>query len=180
MHRMRLRGVLRTATLAALSIACHHAGAARPKVAQLPDAFWENTEGIREDGAPPLFRAARAPESALLAKKRSTLVVHIMRAYTAPLQGAEVQLFPNPWWRDVVRRDTARRDGTLVFTDLEPRDYTGFVRCSWHIQQLFRLTLTPGFADTLLLNMGFDYDRMYRERRIPPNVPCTGASQQER
>lgn len=168
--------MLHTAALALLAIACHHAGAGRPKGAQLPDAFWENTEGIREDGAPPLFRAARTPDSALLARHRSSLVVHIMRAYTAPLP-AEVQLFPNPWWRDVVRRGTAAKDGTLVFTDLEPRDYTGFVRCPWHIQQLFRLTLTPGYADTLLLNMGIDYERMIKERRIPANVYCTGEPQ---
>ncbi len=166
--------------MAALSFGCHHPRASDPKGLGLPEAAWKNTEGIRDDGAPPLFRAARVPDSALLAKTRSTLVVHVMRAYTAPLLGAEVQLFPNAWWRDVVRRDTANSEGTLVFANLEPRDYTGFVRCTRYIQQLFRVTLTPGFVDTLLLNMGFDYDRMYRERRIPDREPCTGGPQQER
>src|SRR5690348_3319926 len=78
-QRVRLKGVLQTAVLAMLAAACYHAGAARAGEAQLPDSFWENTEGIRDDGAPPLFRAARTPDLALLARHRSTLVVHVMR-----------------------------------------------------------------------------------------------------
>jgi hypothetical protein len=66
----------------------------------------------------------------------------------------QVQLFPNESWRDVIRTDSTGMDGIVVLTRLTPGNYTGVARRAGFKQQLFRVTLSAGYIDTLELDLG--------------------------
>ena len=123
----------------------------RPK----PPVLWAR-EGIMEPGSPPRLRPARSPDPTLLASRQGALLVHAVRCCGNGNAHVQVQLFPNEWWRDVIRTDTTGMDGITVLRGLPPGNYTGLARRTAFKQQLFRVTLAAGYIDTLELDLGIE------------------------
>lgn len=138
-------------------VACQAPATQRlPVGVPLPPAVLHNPEGVEAYSGPVRVHPARVVDSTLLARSVAGIVI------ASGLSGAEVRLFPNDFWREVIRADTTRRDGTVAWTDLPARDYSGYVRCAGYVQQLFRLRLTRGYVDTLRVDLELDKKLLLR------------------
>lgn len=168
---MRRIVVIRLVLTLAFLLACRAPATRRPAEGfPIPLSARDNPEGMRVDGAPVRLQPARQSDSALVRRHLSALVVLV--SGSGPLSGATVRLFPNEVWRDVVRRDTTDRNGTLYLDALAPQDYTGLVHCTRYLQQLFRVRLSSGYVDTLVVSLGLDYVRARRGDSVHFAVPC--------